>query len=53
MADSVAEAIGTWMADAAYDDAEHELIEVSRKEYNEQGGVELESFFGELLQDEG
>ena len=53
IADLVAEAIQTWLADAAYDDAEHELIEASRKEYDEQGGVEFESFFGELLQDEG
>ena len=48
----VAEAIEAWLADAAIDEAEHDLIEASRIEAMEQGGIEFETFFADLLQDE-
>lgn len=46
------EAIESWLADAALDDADHSAIERSRREATEQGGVEFEEFFNELLGDQ-
>ena len=46
------EAIESWLADAALDEADHSAIARSRHEATEQGGVELEEFFGKLLGDE-
>ena len=46
------EAIESWLADAAMDDAEHSAIERSRLEAAGQGGVEFEAFFDELLGDQ-
>ena len=43
------EAIESWLAEAAMDDAEHDAIEEARAEAGEQGGVEFEAFFDELL----
>ncbi len=45
------EAIESWLADTALDDAERSVIERSRLEAAEQGGVEFEQFFKELLGD--
>ena len=45
----VNEAIVSWLAEAAMDDAEHAAIEDVRVETAEQGGVEFESFFDDLL----
>ena len=45
----VNEAISSWLADAAMDDAEYGAIEMARAEVAEQGGVEFEGFFDELL----
>ena len=45
----VNEAIVSWLVDAAMDDAEYSSIEDARAEAVEQGGVEFESFFDELL----
>ena len=39
------EAIESWLADAALDDADHSAIARSRDEADEQGGVEFEAFF--------
>ena len=47
----VNEAILSWLADAALDDADHAVIEQARAEAAEQGGVEFEAFFDELLGD--
>ena len=49
--DLVAEAIVSWLAELAVDEADHAAIEQSRAEAVELGGVEFEQFFGELLQD--
>ena len=45
----VNEAIESWLAEAAMDDAEYAAIEAARVEAAEQGGVEFESFFDDLL----
>ena len=45
------EAIESWLADTALDDADRHAIERSRLEAAEQGGVEFEAFFEELLTD--
>ena len=49
ISDLVTEAIETWLADCDLDEAEHAEIESARAEAAEQGGVEFEKFFGELL----
>ena len=46
----VNEAILSWLADAAMDDAEWAAIERARAEAVEQGGVEFEAFFDQLLE---
>ena len=46
--DVVNEAIESWLADAALDDSDHDLIEQAQVEAAEQGGVEFESFFDDL-----
>jgi len=45
------EAIASWLADAAMDDADRSAIARARAEATEQGGVESEAFFEELLGD--
>ena len=45
------EAIESWLADAALDDADRSAIERSRLEAAEQGGAEFEAFFNDLLGD--
>ena len=47
----VHEAIASWLADAASDDADHAAIEQARAEAAEQGGVEFEAFFDTLSGD--
>ena len=47
------EAIESWLADAAMDDADHSVIARSRAEAAEQGGVESEAFFDGLLGNRG
>lgn len=47
----LSEAIESWLADAALDEADHSAIARSRHEAAEQGGVESEQFFEELLGD--
>ena len=42
------EAIVSWLADAALDDADHAEIEHARVEAVERGGVEFEAFFDDL-----
>ena len=49
--DLVKEAIVSWLADTAMDDADHAAIEKARAEAAELGGVEFEAFFDELLGD--
>lgn len=44
----VNEAIGSWLADAAADEADQAAIEIARGEAAEQGGVEFEAFFDGL-----
>lgn len=44
----VNEAIGSWLADTAADEADHAVIESARAEAAEQGGVEFEAFFDSL-----
>lgn len=44
----VNEAIGSWLADAATDEADHAAIGRARAEAAEQGGVEFEAFFNSL-----
>ena len=46
------EAIESWLADATMDDVDHSAIVRSRLEAAEQGGVEFEAFFDELLGDQ-
>ena len=46
------EAIESWLADAALDDADQSAIAQSRAEADEQGGVEFEAFFDGLLGDQ-
>ena len=43
------EAIASWLADAATDLADRAAIEQARAEAAEQGGVEFEVFFNDLL----
>ena len=43
--DVLSEAIESWLADTALDDAERPAIERSRAEAAEQGGVDFEAFF--------
>ena len=50
--DLLNEAIESWLADAAMDDADHSAIERSRLEAAEQGRVEFEAFFHGLLEDQ-
>ena len=50
--DLLNEAIESWLADAAIDDADRSAIERSRAEAAERGGVESEAFFDGLLADE-
>lgn len=47
----VNEALVSWLADAAMDDAEYTAIKKARAEAVEQGGVEFERFFNELLEE--
>ena len=47
----VNEALVSWLADVAMDDADRAAIEQARIENAEQGGVEFETFFNELLGD--
>ena len=53
ISDLVSEAIEAWLVDAAIDDAEQREIEAGRIEAAEQGGVEFEAFFSELLDERG
>ena len=46
----VNEAILSWLAEEAMDDAEWAAIEQARVEAVEQGGVEFEAFFDQLLE---
>ena len=47
----VKEAVVSWLADLAMDEADHTVIQQARAEAAEQGGVEFEAFFDELLGD--
>lgn len=47
----VDEAIASWLADAASDEADHAAIEQARAEAAEQGGVDFEAFFDSLPKD--
>ncbi len=47
----LSEAIESWLADAALDDADHAAIAQSRAEAAEHGGAEFEAFFDRLLGD--
>ena len=47
----VKEAIVSWLADTAMDDADHAAIEKARAEAAERGGAEFEAFFDEILGD--
>ena len=47
----VNEAIASWLADAAADEADQAEIEQARTEAAEQGGVEFEAFFNDLPED--
>ena len=47
----VHEAIASWLAEAAMDEADRPAIERARAEAAEQGGVEFKEFFDELLGD--
>ena len=49
--DLVNEAIVSWLADAAMDDADRAAIEQARAEAAEHGGAEFEAFFDELSKD--
>ena len=42
------EAIATWLADEAMDDADYAAVEQARVEAAQQGGVEFEAFFDAL-----
>ena len=44
----VNEAIGSWLADEAADEADHATIESARGEAAEQGGIEFAAFFDSL-----
>ena len=45
----VSEAIESWLVEVGIDDAERLEIEAARAEAAEQGGVEFEAFFAEIL----
>ena len=47
----LSEAIESWLADAALDDADHSAIVRSRAEAADRGGVEFEAFFDGLAED--
>ena len=47
--DLVTEAIESWLADFEVDEEERAEIELARSEAAEQGGVEFEEFFDDLL----
>ena len=47
----VNEAIMSWLADAAMDDADRAAIKQARTEAVKHGGCEFEAFFDELLKD--
>ena len=49
VSDLVLEAIQIWLDDVAADEADREEIEAARSEAAEQGGVEFEAFFADLL----
>ncbi len=49
--DLLNEAIESWLAEAAMDDADHSAIERSRAEAARDGGVEFEAFFEGLQAD--
>ena len=49
VSDLVFEAIQVWLDDLAADEADCERIEAARSETAEQGGVEFETFFADLL----
>ncbi len=49
----VDEAIVSWLAEAAQDDAERFKIEKARAEAAEQGGVDFEAFFEDVLGNRG
>ena len=49
VSDLVFEAIQVWLDDIATDEADREKIEAARSEAAEQGGVEFEAFFADLL----
>ena len=50
--DLVNEAIETWLAESEMDLAERAEIKAARVEAAEEGGVELDQFFGDLLRDD-
>ena len=50
--DLINEAIEVWLAELEMDQAERSEIEASRVEAAEEGGVDLEQFFDNLLQDD-
>ena len=43
------EAIESWLAEAELDNPEHDSIEEARAEATEQGGIEFEAFFDEVV----
>ncbi len=45
------EAIASWLADAALDDADYVAVKSARAEAARQGGVEFEAFFDALESD--
>ena len=49
--DLLNDAIESWLADAAMDDADHDAVAQARAEFVERGGVEFEGFFSDLLED--
>ena len=53
VSDMALEAIQIWLDDVAADEADREEIESARTEAAEQGGVEFEAFFSELLDERG
>ncbi len=46
----VNEAVESWLADAAADGHDHDELQRARAEFAQQGGVEFEAFFSELLE---
>ena len=49
VSDLALEAIQVWLDDIAADEADREKIEAARSEAAEQGGIEFETFFADLL----